>query len=104
MTRTQRALVDAMNAAVREGRWEAINRRTIRFAETVETPRYHYGTGPGEWRHSTYTRHVWLEVVTGQPWSIFLRVDHGPWVTARDSKVSFKRAFEIIANPGVAFS
>ncbi len=104
MTRTQQRLADAIRAAVADGPWEAFDGRTIRFSETLETRPFDYGTGPGQWGQPTYQRHLFLTVVTGSPWSIILRVDHGPLSTARDTTITFTRAFEVIADPERGFA
>lgn len=104
MTKTQAALVAAMKAAIAEGTWAVVNGQTIRFTETVDTPEIHRGTGFGRWPHPTYDRHVFLTVVPRKPWAIIFRETPAPWVGARDSTITFKRAFEILEDPAGVFA
>jgi len=113
-TPTQQRLLDAIRDALADdGQWVrlrgSIDGLTIRYTERdLTTPelamkRGIYG-GPPQWPNPTYDRHIFLTVIPGQKWSILLTLARAPWVGNRDQGITFKRAFEVLADPAGVFS
>lgn len=102
LTKKQAELVAAMRAAVESGEWERIadpigvGSLVIRWKQERATPtdlpaRY--------WGSPTYSRLVFLTFMPGRRATVILGVSPAPWVGRRDSVISLKRAFEVLANP-----
>ncbi|MGY1968994.1 hypothetical protein ACW9HH_32570 [Nocardia gipuzkoensis] len=99
LTVKQTQLVDAMNHGLDTKRWEIVPGHpffVIRYTETVPTPDVFRHRS---WPEPEYQRHVFINIVTGRPWSITLRRAAAPWVAATDSKITLSRACEIVTNP-----
>ncbi len=120
MTRTQEQFIKAIRRAIDDehGQWE-ISNGSLRGVGTIRGPivrvslrhSEHNVTTPETvrelkiWDEPTFSRHVFITVLpfsTG--WTIILGVAHAPWGERRDSTITFKRAFEILANPASVFS
>jgi hypothetical protein len=87
---------------VASGKWVIVDGSTIRYSETVQTPEFNLGNGFGRWPDPTHSRHQFLTFISPSEHyrgAILYRIDRAPWVTCRDEKVTYKRAFEILANP-----
>lgn len=100
LTKTQQALLDEMKAALDDGTWEHVPATygfTVRYTEIRRTPDaipQHW------WRHKTYERHQFLTLHhSGVIFGDFT----APWVGRRDSRITYKRAFEILRDPAAVW-
>lgn len=99
-TAGQRTLIDAVNAALEAG-WEAVPGAglCVRFTEVVQTPA---GTPERLCSTPTFERHAFVTIVTAQdrPWSVMVANANVPWRETVESRVSVKRAVEVLGDPG----
>lgn len=112
MTPTQKRLHDAIMAALADGTvWQRVPEAsgfTIRYDERdLATPDWAqkpgiYGGG-APYPFPTYNRMVFLTIVPGEKWYLSLRVARAPWVGCHDQTVTFKRAFEVLADPAACW-
>lgn len=98
LTPTGQRLLDAMRAALDSDTWKRVPDQyalCIRFdVEDVPTPE----TIPTRWWGApTYSRHQFLTFLSRTP--IIWGVSGAPWVGRQDSRVSYRDAFEILADP-----
>jgi hypothetical protein len=110
MTPTEQKLADLMRAKVAEGTWTVIDGSTIRWMSEPMLPnprmldaKGQIGGWPGD---SEFHRIVFLSFIprsrpgTG---ARILGVARAPWVGRMDSPITFKRAFEALADPAALF-
>jgi hypothetical protein len=115
LTTKQRQILDAMNAGIDSGQWTMIATApyiTLRYMESdLVTPDYarnpfqsSVGTVPAQWPFDSYSRCVFVNLITGKPWSLLLGVSPCPWVGTRDGqKITMAKALEILADPASVF-
>lgn len=102
LTKKQAELVAAMRAAVESGEWERIadpigvGSLVIRWRQERATPT---DLPACYWGLPTYSRLVFLTFMPGRRATVILGASPAPWVGRRDSVISLKRAFEVLANP-----
>lgn len=99
LTPTQRRLVEAMRAAVAGGGWRVVNDPygvTIRWDSEEKVPAYPDLVG---W-DGPYRSHVFLTLVGRR--GVILGIGSAPWTGRRDQKVTYRRAFEVLADPAAA--
>lgn len=80
--------------AIASGAWVAIDGRTMRWDGPVKVAQGQGYVGIPD--GSTYKPMVFLST------NRILGVGSAPWMGRRDSKITYKRAMEIIANPEAA--
>jgi hypothetical protein len=107
----RRELLEAINAAAKDedSPWTALRpdnpiianiRRTIRYTDVQETPDYVRKDGWINWDRDTYPRFVFITFYANV---VLLRVTHSPWVDTHEFEITLRRAFEVLADPTIAF-
>jgi hypothetical protein len=109
MTPKRQELVDTMRAALDNG-WVRVESYgfVIRWDRWVPFP-VHLADKDGRignWSplpedDGKYVQHVFVKLVTADS-NPMLRVCPAPWAGARDSDLTFRRAFEVLADPASA--
>jgi hypothetical protein len=101
LTKTQQSLLTEMRAGVEQGTWQRVPESygfTIRYTENRRTPE---GIPERWWPDETYDRRQFL---TLHQRGVIYRNAPAPWVGAHDSRITYKRAFAILRDPGAQWA
>jgi len=111
-TMTQRRLKEAIQTALDSGIWVRVPEAhgyVIRYTER-DLPTPDWARNPGIhgrfalWAGETYDRHVFISIIGGKSWSLILSVSRAPWARGSDSRITMKRAFDVLADPKAVLS
>lgn len=105
MTKTEERLLAAMKAAVASGAWTVISGDTIRWKSKAMLPDPRLldrdgkvGGWQGDW---AYHQIVFLTLIPGR--ARILGLARAPWLERQDINITFKWAFEALADPASQF-
>lgn len=82
-------------AAARQRGWRVVNKNTVSFTTTHDTPEW---ISDSQWPSKTYTRVTFLSFVPkqGTTPAVVLGEARTPWTGRRDRKISFKQALHLL--------